>query len=254
LRWSAASLLVTFAVPFIALARTEAKPAPPVPTVPATSPLQKVVMLAGAAALDWLYRQHQNAKGDGPNGRYYRSKDGRVYYHDPRTYRVIWVTSPPASQPMVVLADEYARVMGQPPPGPVQEGAASRVITARPSAPVDAAPTTRAPGGNNNRKKMVLLAGDAALDWLYRRHQDRLGEGADGRYYRSKDGRIYYHDRRTYRVIWLTPPPITQPLAVPADEYQRVMGRLPPGFTADGGSKTVITQPPAPQGPPRPSP
>jgi hypothetical protein len=212
------------------------------------------VLLAGAAALDWLYRQHQNAKGDGPNGRYYRSKDGRLYYHDPRTYRVIWVTPPPASQPIVVPADEYARAMGQPPPGPAKEGGVSRVITARPPVAVQAAPIARAPGEKSPHKKMVLLAGDAALEWLYRRHQDRLGEGADGRYYRSKDGRLYYHDSRTYRVIWVPPPPISQPLAVPADEYQRVMGQLPPGFTAEGGSKTVITQPPAPPGPPGPSP
>jgi hypothetical protein len=42
---------------------------------------QKVgITLAGAAALYYLYNQRKNAKGNGAEGKYYLSKNGRVYY------------------------------------------------------------------------------------------------------------------------------------------------------------------------------
>ena len=53
-------------------------------------------MLAGAAALYYLYKRHQNAAATstGENSQYYLSKNGRVYYRDadPRAH---WVTPPP---------------------------------------------------------------------------------------------------------------------------------------------------------------
>lgn len=55
---------------------------------------QKVAILAGAAALFYLYNQHKNAQGQGPQGQYYLSKNGRVYYRDAQ-HRVHWVTPPP---------------------------------------------------------------------------------------------------------------------------------------------------------------
>jgi len=54
----------------------------------------KVVLLAGAAALYYLYKKHQNAQGEGPEGQYYLSKNGRVYYRDAE-HRAHWVTPPP---------------------------------------------------------------------------------------------------------------------------------------------------------------
>jgi hypothetical protein len=45
---------------------------------------QKVTVLAGAAALYYLYNKHKNAQGEGKTGRYYRSKNGRIYYRDPQ--------------------------------------------------------------------------------------------------------------------------------------------------------------------------
>lgn len=54
---------------------------------------QKVAILAGAAGLYYLYRQHQNKQEQGPQGKYYLSKNGRVYYRDQQG-RAHWVTPP----------------------------------------------------------------------------------------------------------------------------------------------------------------
>lgn len=56
--------------------------------------MSKTVMLAGAAALYYLYKKHQNASAQGPEGQYYLSKNGRVYYRDAE-HRAHWVTAPP---------------------------------------------------------------------------------------------------------------------------------------------------------------
>jgi hypothetical protein len=74
---------------------------------------KKVVLLAGAAALYYLYKKHQNsAAQEGPDGQYYLSKNGRVYYRDAE-HRAHWVTPPtegisvPEDQ-----AEEYRRFQG----------------------------------------------------------------------------------------------------------------------------------------------
>lgn len=54
---------------------------------------QKAAILTGAAALYYLYNQHKNAQGEGPQGQYYLSKNGRVYYRDAQ-HRAHWVTPP----------------------------------------------------------------------------------------------------------------------------------------------------------------
>lgn len=54
---------------------------------------QKVALLAGAAALYYMYNQHQNASKEGAQGKYYLSKNGRVYYRDAEN-RAHWVTPP----------------------------------------------------------------------------------------------------------------------------------------------------------------
>jgi hypothetical protein len=55
---------------------------------------QKVAILAGAAALYYIYNKRKNAQGAGPEGKYYLSKNGRVYYRDAQN-RAHWVTPPP---------------------------------------------------------------------------------------------------------------------------------------------------------------
>ncbi len=76
--------------------------------------------------------------------------------------------------------------------------------------------------GMSTRQKVVLLAGAAALYYMYRKHQNRQGEGAEGRYYRSKNGRIYYR-KANGEAVWVTAP--QQPIRVPVDEYEQYTGQ-----------------------------
>jgi hypothetical protein len=73
---------------------------------------QKVAILAGAAALYYLYNRHKNKQGQGREGKYYLSKNGRVYYREPNG-DFHWVSPPsegirvPASE-----ADQYRDYAG----------------------------------------------------------------------------------------------------------------------------------------------
>jgi hypothetical protein len=98
----------------------------------------------------------------------------------------------------------------------------------------------------STRNKVLLLAGAAALYWLYKRHQNAKGVGPNGQYYRSRNGRVYYRDARTHKAIWVTPPPATQPIRVSPEEYQRYVGSLPSGYDPNG--RRVLTAPPGPAG------
>jgi hypothetical protein len=77
--------------------------------------------------------------------------------------------------------------------------------------------------GMSTGKKVLLLAGAAAVYYMYQKHKNAQGEGVNGRYYRSKNGRVYYRDMKTGAFQWVDPP--TQPISVPADEFQRYTGR-----------------------------
>ena len=80
--------------------------------------------------------------------------------------------------------------------------------------------------GMSTRNKVLLLAGAAALYYLYKKHQNRQGDGVQGQYYRSRNGGIYYRDSRNPRIVhWVTPPTTQRPLRVPAQEYERYTGR-----------------------------
>jgi len=85
----------------------------PTQTRPGMSTKQKVLLLAGAAALYYLYKKHQNSQGEGANGKYYLSKNGRVYWRDLKTGQYHWVDAP--QQPIQVPANEYQQVTGQSP-------------------------------------------------------------------------------------------------------------------------------------------
>jgi outer membrane protein assembly factor BamE (lipoprotein component of BamABCDE complex) len=93
--------------------------------------------------------------------------------------------------------------------------------------------------GMSTRQKVMLVAGAAALYYLYQKHKNKQGEGAQGRYYRSKNGRVYYRDLKTGKYQWVDPP--QQPIQVPADEYQQYFGNQAQGGY-DGG---VIRQAPS---------
>lgn len=106
------------------------------------------------------------------------------------------------------------------------------------------APYTSAPPeqrqGMSTRNKVLLVAGAAALYYMWKKSQNKpeSATGPEGRYYRSRNGRIYYRDAQG-RAHWVTPP--QQPIQVPADEYQRYFGRSPEGY-----DRRVIRE--APQG------
>lgn len=70
---------------------------------------KKVAILAGAAALLYLYNKHKNAKGSGPEGQYYRSKNGRIYYRDAQG-NAVYVTPPAGGiQVPADVAEQYNR-------------------------------------------------------------------------------------------------------------------------------------------------
>lgn len=71
--------------------------------------------------------------------------------------------------------------------------------------------------GMSTGKKVAILAGAAALYYLYKRSQSRQNEGAEGKYYLSKNGRVYYRDKEG-RAHWVTPP---RQLEVPQEEIDR---------------------------------
>ena len=92
---------------------------PPGPTAPppsrqGMSTKNKVILLAGAAALYYLYKKHQNAQGAGVQGQYYRSKNGGIYYRDPKNPKIVhWVTPPPGGlQVPASEAQQYSRYAG----------------------------------------------------------------------------------------------------------------------------------------------
>jgi len=88
----------------------------PVAQKPGMSTKQKVLLLAGAAALWYMYNKHrQKAQAQGQTIQYYRSKNGRIYYRDPQTHQAIYVTPP--QQPMRVTvspqeAQQYQDIEG----------------------------------------------------------------------------------------------------------------------------------------------
>jgi hypothetical protein len=124
------SVLLTF--PFFAGCGSEQSRTPPPPVdntvsgaqtnrAPANSPQAKkglstgqkvAITLAGAAALYYLYNQHKNKQEQGAQGKYYLSKNGRVYYRDAQG-RPNWVTPPPGGiQVPAEQAEQYRDFQG----------------------------------------------------------------------------------------------------------------------------------------------
>lgn len=98
--------------------------------------------------------------------------------------------------------------MSQPPPG----GYSGQTYGTVP------APTQARKPGMTTGQKVAILAGTAALIYLYNKHKNAQGAGAQGQYYRSKNGRIYYRDAQG-NAVWVTPP--AEGIQVPADVAQR---------------------------------
>ncbi|RYG26377.1 hypothetical protein EON82_03580 [bacterium] len=82
-------------------------------------------------------------------------------------------------------------------------------------------PTQAPRQGMSTGKKVMLLAGAAALYYMYKKNQEKKAAGqlnGQPQYYLSKNGRVYYRDN-TGRAVWVTPPP--QGIQVPYDEAQQ---------------------------------
>ena len=114
---------------------------PAAPAKQGMSTRNKVIILAGAALLYYLYKKHQaaqqaqaGAQKSGRQPQLYRSSTGGVYYRDPQNpQKVTWLTVP--SQPVQVpasdvqqYAPDYQKYQGQAVPA-VPAGQASQPAT-----------------------------------------------------------------------------------------------------------------------------
>jgi hypothetical protein len=111
--------------------------------------------------------------------------------------------------------------------------------------------------GLSTRQKAVILAGAAALYYLYNKHRNQKAQGKTGQYYLSKNGRVYYRDQNG-KPVWVTPP--REGIQVPASEAQQYSnyrgyngqdtGETFGGYGAD--SSQMLGGPGGPGGPPGP--
>lgn len=73
-------------------------------------------------------------------------------------------------------------------------------------------------GLSTGQKVGITLVGAAALYYLYNRHKNAQKEGSQGKYYLSKNGRVYYRDAQG-QPHWVTPP--SGGIQVPESEAQQ---------------------------------
>ncbi|MBE9000175.1 hypothetical protein [Nostoc sp. LEGE 12447] len=97
--------------------------------------------------------------------------------------------------------------------------------------------------GLGTGQKVALLAGAAALYYMYNQHKNAPQEGAQGKYYLSKNGRVYYRDAE-HRAHWVTPPP--EGIRVPESEAQKYREFQGYNRSATGRDLTGITSSAAP--------
>lgn len=89
------------------------------------------------------------------------------------------------------------------PPPPVDDTRGGTVTNAPPTNQ----PQPQAKKGlSTGQKVAITLAGAAALYYLYNKNKNKQQQGAQGKYYLSKNGRVYYRDAQN-RPHWVTPPP-----------------------------------------------
>ncbi|MEH2165878.1 MAG: hypothetical protein V7K41_04215 [Nostoc sp.] len=102
---------------------------------------------------------------------------------------------------------------------------------------------TEAKKGLGTGQKVALLAGAAALYYMYNQHKNAPQEGAQGKYYLSKNGRVYYRDAE-HRAHWVTPP--SEGIRVPESEAQKYREFQGYNRSATGRDLTGITSSAAP--------
>ena len=84
--------------------------------------------------------------------------------------------------------------------------------------------------GMSTNQKLVMLAGAAALYYMYKKQRDANNQPTKVQYYLSKNGRVYYRDAQG-TAHWVTPPP--NGIQVPASEAAAYQG-----FQGYNGSAT----------------
>lgn len=100
------------------------------------------------------------------------------------------------------------------PPPPVDDTRAGGVQTNR-----GPSPSPQAKKGLSNAQKVgITLVGAAALYYIYNQHKNKQEQGAQGKHYLSKNGRVYYRDAQN-RAHYVTPPP--EGIQVPESEAAR---------------------------------
>lgn len=102
---------------------------------------------------------------------------------------------------------------------------------------------TQAKKGLGTGQKVALLAGAAALYYMYNQHKNAPKEGAQGKYYLSKNGRVYYRDAEN-RAHWVTPP--SEGIRVPESEAQQYRQFQGYNGNTSGRDLTGITSSAAP--------
>ncbi|MEH1946157.1 MAG: hypothetical protein V7K77_04070 [Nostoc sp.] len=102
---------------------------------------------------------------------------------------------------------------------------------------------TEAKKGLSTGQKVAILAGAAGLYYLYNQHKNAPQEGAQGKYYLSKNGRVYYRDAE-HRAHWVTPP--SEGIRVPESEAQKYREFQGYNRSATGRDLTGITSSAAP--------
>ena len=119
-------------------------------------------------------------------------------------------------------------------PPPVQDNVGTQTNTAPAS-------QTQVKKGLSTGQKVAILAGAAALYYLYNQHKNRQQQGAQGQYYLSKNGRVYYRDAQG-RPHWVTPPP--EGIQVPEAEARQY--RDFQGYNNSPTGRTLADLQPAP--------
>jgi len=87
------------------------------------------------------------------------------------------------------------------------------------------APVAQPRQGMSTGQKVALLAGAAALYYIYNKRKAKAdsAKGPEGKYFISKStGRVYYRNLKDGSFQWVSPP--RQPIEVPAAEAQQYQG------------------------------
>jgi hypothetical protein len=137
-------------------------------------------------------------------------------YPEPKRYLRPLALTLTALLTMPVLASCGGGSQSTAPPPPVDDTRGGTQVN--PGSTTQAKPKQ---GLSTGQKVAVTLVGAAALYYLYRQHQKKQQEGPQGKYYLSKNGRVYYRDAQ-HRAHYVTPPP--GGIQVPPEEAEQYRG------------------------------